>query len=250
MSKLSEISTNIANFKSVTSKTILATQVGFTSGYISNLDTNNASVGNLTVSGDASLTNLIVSGTIALAGVTPCDPNGNTVLGDASPVSGVGNVYLGCGLTSTATGNLNVILGAGVAPSLTSGARNVVVGGNAGTSLLSGNGNVLIGGGAANLQSGSGNVFIVPATNACEGANQGGGNTVIGNILCDSDPSNSIMIGNGVVGNVGPNSLAFANLDLTPSAITGSGGAVPANVASYLPVWIGETEYRIPLFNP
>ena len=241
MSNLSEISKDAGNFKSVTSKTILATQFGTRDGFIGNFTATTASIDNLTVSGNTSIPGLVI-----------CDGNGNTLVGDVGPVTGVANVYVGCGLasTSTTTGNLNVVVGGGAAPLLTTGARNVVVGGNAGSALLGGNQNVLIGAGAANLNNGSHNVFIVPDTNACEGASGGNGNTVIGNVLCGSDPSNSIMIGSGSVGNVGSNSLAFANLSLTTTASAGGYDPVPANVASYLPVWIGSIEYRIPLFNP
>jgi hypothetical protein len=147
------------------------------------------------------------------------------------------NVVVGYGAvtTGTCTGADEVIIGANAAPGLTTGGNNVVIGSAAGTVLTTGTDNVLIG-------TSAGSVSAVVGTN----------NVVVGSGTdLGDDFSGCVALGSGAIGPfTADNQLGVKLMALSTSATLGANGAVPAQVAFYLPIFIGGAQYMIPLFLP
>ena len=217
---------------------------------------NDVKCGSLNVEGLLTVTDLVVTNGADIGGLAVITTDQNTVVGTGAASGGVtnvqnvsvgsaagaalasnGNVVVGYGAVTTGvcSGTNEVVIGANAAPVLTTGSRNVVVGSDAGALLTAGDDNVIIGNAAASASGilGSANVIIG------SGADLGG------------DYTGCVAIGAGTIGPfTAPLQLGLSALTLAAGATAGAGGALPATVAGYLPIFIGAVQYMIPLFLP
>ena len=214
---------------------------------------NNVNCGSLNC-GSLNVADLVVTNSADIAGLAVVTSYMNTAVGlgaggvnnsqnvsvgsnAGAALASNGNVVVGYGAVTTGvcSGTNEVVIGANAAPVLTTGSRNVVVGSGAGALLTAGDDNVIIGNAAASASSilGTGNVIIG------SGADLGG------------DHTGCVAIGAGTIGPfTAGRQLGLSALTLAAGATAGAGGALPATVDGYLPIFIGTVQYMIPLFLP
>ena len=168
-------------------------------------------------------------------GIVPCDANDNAVVSQY-PVE--------------ITGTRNTLVGCNVAQNIESGQENTIVGYRAGRDITSASNNVIIGASAGeNLVSGASHVII--GHEAASGL-LGDRNVVVGNgIEMNGSFSQCIVLGSPTVPTspTGDNQLVLNGLSINGTAFSGSGGATPVNVETYLPVLVNNVEYRIALYR-
>ena len=202
----------------------------------------------------ASFDELVVTNSSSIGGLNVITNDQNTVVGlgagglavefqnvsvgsnAGAALASSGNVVVGFGAVSTGVcaGTNEVVIGANAAPVLEAGSNNVVVGTNAGSLLAAGSDNVIIGfdAGASTIL-GSSNVII------------GSASTLGG------DFNACVSLGSGTIGPfTGHNQLGLSGITMSTTALLGANGAVPAQVSTYLPIFVGAVRYMIPLFNP
>jgi len=201
------------------------TFVGFNSGMSTTTGGFNTCLGLSTLSASSTAFRNIAIGAESMAAAVLC--NNCVSIGALTNfnVSGDNNVAVGNDVFSdTVTGSNNTGVGHAVGLALNGGEQNTLVGSGCGGSLQTGTQNLVLG-----YQAGA-NVV------------NGNQNVVVGGQI-GADVSNCIALGVGSIGPFTQNSqLGFANLTLT------TGGTVPAVASSYLPVWIGVTQFLLPLF--
>ena len=210
-----------------------------------------ASFDNNVTCGSVLAADLVVTNSSTITGITTNDRNTVVGLGAGgvaaefqnvsvgsnagAALASSGNVVVGFGAVSQgvcAGANL-VVIGPNAAPAIAFGSNNVVVGANAGTLLAEGGDNVLIGfdAGASTIV-GSSNVII------------GSASTLGG------DFNGCVALGSGSIGPfTADDQIGLKTIVLSNSATLGAHGAVPVQVSSYLPIFIGAVQYKIPLFN-
>ena len=204
--------------------------------------------------GSIDVADLVVTNSASIAGLAVVTTAQNTAVGLAAggvanvqnvsvgsaagaSLASNGNVVVGFGAVTTGvcSGTNEVVIGANAAPVLTTGSRNVVMGSGAGALLTAGDDNVIIGNAAASVSGilGTGNVIIG------SGADLGG------------DHTGCVAIGAGTIGPfTADQQLGLSALTLSTTANAGAGPALPATVDGFLPIFIGGTQYMIPLFIP
>jgi len=206
--------------------------------------------------GSIDVADLVVTNSASIAGIAVVTTDQNTAVGLAAATGGVANVQnvsvgsaagaslasnenvvvgYGAVTTGVCSGENEVVIGANAAPVLTTGSRNVVVGSGAGALLTAGHDNVIIGNAAASASSILGNSNVIIGSGADLG----------------DDYTGCVAIGAGTIGPfTAPQQLGLSALTLAVSATAGLNGALPATSAGYLPIFIGATQYKIPLFLP
>ena len=149
------------------------------------------------------------------------------------------NTFIGNDSGRIIDGNQNVGIGHQVlyaigGPSFVTGNDNVAIGYHAGFDLKDGSGNVLIGN---------------EATCASQFSTGLIGNVVIGN-RAQFDHNNTVVLGSGTTSNGDGTFNLSSNIVTSSSAQDGTTQTIPTKAEAYLPIWIGATQYMIPLFLP